>query len=552
MAGIVSGLESYLKRVNNELLNSSHLAQHTDFPTTHLLASEKSKSFIEIKISNRVAEIFGNFLDLYGDFVRSFLGGQSLLHIKSPLFLVRYSGNSFHILFGATIHQEDLMALLVIATLCLVLLAVWKLAVILLWDSCEEIIHLYSELSQQELSVSEDSSIYESFEESAYIPLLIGICKPASNFPTLGLKEQGSLSLYEDFEAKDSKYTYGSPLSSDATIVAVGSSPNNLLKSRPIQSQKGGHQFIVSAEYLLLLVPTVDSWLEQLPICSSGSDILESLVEISKIINGDSTSIFLSDQIILLRFFVSTDYMGPNDQIRSQVSLVASQISDDPGVIISTLENRELRSDCKVELMLLVSALAVFDVYDCFLTSLMEAILMALLRVSKHKGVISTFAQDSFCVIIASSSDGLLMDLFNLISDTPDESGTNLIMLIRSLAFYIVVNEKNIVQLFLMEPTSNKIHSTVIQLILKSHSLYRKHPDHLQECQHLGTAFTLLDEMTTLYNVILGIFSENTEIPSPIQLELIDSVVSKIYDTLKEEPSAAEIQAPSIKGLGAK
>lgn len=552
MVGLVSTLELYLQRANRELLNSSLLAQNDHTLTISNISAEGSNQSVTIEISTKVGEILGTFLGFYGESIRAFLGGKSLVHIENPLFIVRYSGESLHFLLGATIHQEIIVALFIVATLSLLLFAIRKVAVLFLWDSSDEIIDLYSELGPLELSHSDDSSEYESFGESAYIPLLIGMCDPNSNFPVLDLKEHGSVSLYEEFEAKDHKFANGSPVSSDATMVALVPSQNKLLRSRPLQSQKRGHLFIVSAEYLLLLMPTVDSWLEQLPICSSASEILHSLKEVSSIISGDSSAKFLSEEILLLRFFVSTDYMGSNDQIKSQVSLVTSSISKDPKVIISALEDVDVRSDCKVELMLLVSALAVFNVYDGFRTGLMEAILMALLRISKNKGVIATFAGDSFCVMIASSSDGLLLDLFNVISEATDDTGINLIILIRSLAFYIVVNEKNIVQQLLSEPTSNKLHNTVVRLLLQSHSLYRKHPNHLQECQHLGTPFTLLDEMTSLYNVALGILSENPEIPSPIQLELIDSVVSKIYCTLKQEPTADEIQTPSIKGLGAK
>lgn len=550
MVGFVSSLESYLERANNELLNSSLLTQRNNYPISNLLPQEK-KTYISIDLPIKVGEILGIFLSLYGNSIRSFLGGKSLVYWETPLFIVRYSGDSVHVLFGVTVHQEDLMAFFILATLCLFLVAGWKLAALLLSDSSEKIIHMYSQLSPHELSVSEDSSEYKSLEESDYIPLIIGICNASSNFPSLDLKNQGISSLYEDLDAKDNKSSYDSPLSSDATMVAAKPAQNNLLKARPLFNRKGGHLFFVSAEYLLLLMPSVDSWLDQLPICSSASEILDSLVDLSKTIKGESPVKFSSDQILLLRFFVSTDYMGFNDQIKNQVSFTALQISNDPSIIISALESRDISNDCKVELMLLVSALAVFDVTESVCTSLMVAILMALLKMSKCKGSISTFAGDSFCVMIASSSDILLLDLFNHILESPDDTGIHLIMLIRALAFYIVVNEETIVHQFLEEPTSNKLQNRVVQLILKSHKLYGKFPNHSQECQHSGTTFTLLDEMTTLYNVVQEMFSENPEIPSPIQLELIDSVVSKIYCTLKEESVAAEIRAPSIEGLGA-
>lgn len=550
MTSIISSLESYLEKVNKELLNSSLLIQNDRVPTNPYVSNRNSSQFVKIDLPRKLIDVFGSFLAVYGDSIRSFVRGKSIVHFESPVFIIRHSDDIFHVLFGITVRQKDIFVALIIATSVLVLLAVTKFVFISVWDTCDEIIDLYSELGPEELSVSDDSSDFELFDESAYIPLLVGLCEPNSNFPAL--KDHGSMSLYEDFEARTNKFASNSPVSSDATIVAVDASQNRLLRNRPLQRHTNGQMFIVSAEYLLLLMPTINSWLEQLPICASASDIVHNLKEVLSFVSGDTSFKIVSEDILLLRFFVSTDYMGSNDHIRGQVMLITSKIAKDPSAIITALENDRLQSDCKVELMLLVSALAIFDVYDGFCASLMEALLMVLLKIRKLGGTIATFAEDSFCVMMASSSGNLLFELFSFISEAPDESEVNLMILIRSLSFYMLVNDKALVHELLIELTSNKLHNSVIRLVLQSHNLYRKHANHLQECQHLGTTFTLLEEMTTLYNVVLGVLSKSNEIPSPIQLELIDSVVSKIYCTLKEEECVMEIEAPSVKGMGAK
>lgn len=537
MATILSNLEAYLQKANDELLQKTFHFKNKANISKVLSPSVTVGSYpVTIDLSERLGEILGRFLATYGNPIREFLGGKSLLHFETPLLILKQTDESFQLLLGARIYHHEARALLALLLFIFLLVISWKVVAYFLWNSCEEIIDLYSHLSPSELSVLEESSDVDSAFGSR------SLVSQEDLYDT----DQGSRKLFlKCFGKKDVRVV--SPASSGATVV-VEEMESTLLKSRPLGHAKKNHLFMVSKEYLMLLIPGIDSWLKQIPSNSSTSDIFLSLSRISNSLNNEAKPEFHPQDLHLLRFFLSTDYIGTNDGIKNRISSVTSQMTQNPRILIDSWESPTSDAGTSLEMMLLATAIAVFDVYSGFSLNLMNEILSSLMRLSRDNTIVSSFAADSFCVIMASSSENLYESLFNSVSQSTDNLG--LPLLLRSLSFYVMVNKLHITSQLKTAPTTSKLQYPVIKLLMHSVPLFQKYPYHFQEIFHMGESITPLDEMVTLYNVVVDAFL-NDEVPPPIQLELLELIVSKLYGILREKFKAGEICAPNIKGMGA-